>query len=117
MTKYLLISAFILFATSCTTLSKQAKEQLEKKNYDEALLLYDRLVSEKPDDGEALEGRRKAREGVIDKNLIRVRLARMGKNYQESLELLREIALKEREWALYPSGAVAFTQAEETTEA
>jgi hypothetical protein len=108
--------AFMGFS-SCSTLTKQAKEQLENKNYDEALILYDRLVSEKPNEGEALEGQRKSREGVIDKNLIRVRLARLGQNYQESLDLLREIVIKERQWNLYPSGAVAFTQSEETTEA
>lgn len=117
MTKYLFLTAVVLCVSACSTLSKQAKEQLANKNYDEALVLYDRLVAEKPNEGEALEGQRKSREGVIDKNLIRVRLARIGQNYQESLDLLRSIVLKEREWNLYPSGAVAFTQLEETNEA
>lgn len=117
MTKYLFLTAIMLCISACSTLSKQAKEQLENKNYDEALILYDRLVQEKPNEGEALEGQRKSREGVIDKNLIRVRLARLGQNTQESLDLLRDIVLKEREWNLYPSGAVAFTQSEETNEA
>ena len=118
MIKKILLFATLLFAFSaCSTLSKQAQEQLENKNYDEALVLYDRLVSEKPNEGEALEGQRKAREGVIDKNLIRVRLARIAQNYQESLDLLLEIVSKERSWNLYPSGAVAFTQKEETEEA
>lgn len=117
MKKYFVLSCLLIGVSSCSTLSKQAKEQLENKNYDEALILFDRLVQEKPNDGEALEGQRKSREGVVDKNLIRVRLARMGQNYQESLDLLRDVVLKEREWNLYPSGAVAFTQAEETNEA
>lgn len=117
MKKNLILTAIMICVSACSTLSKQAKEQLENKNYDEALVLYDRLVTEKPNEGEALNGQRRSREGVIDKNLIRVRMARIAQNTQESLELLRQIVLKEREWNLYPSGAVAFTQQEETNEA
>lgn len=87
------------------------------RNYDEALVIMEELVLKDPKDSDYQVGLKKAREGVIDQTLIRVRMARLANNNQESLELLRKTVERENTWQLFPTGAVAFTQSEETDEA
>lgn len=116
--KNLTALTFVLFvATSCTTQFKKAQNLMAERNFDEALVIMDELVIKDPKDSDYQVGLKKAREGVIDQTLIRVRMARLANNNQESLELLRKTIERENAWGLFPTGAVAFTQSEEADEA
>jgi hypothetical protein len=103
--------------SSCTTQVKKAQNLMAERNYDEALVIMEELVQKDPKDSDYQVGLKQAREGVIDQTLIRVRMARLANNNQESLELLRKTIERENSWGLFPTGAVAFTQNEETDEA
>lgn len=90
---------------------------MAERHFDEALVIMEELVSQNPKDSDYQVGLKQAREGVIDQTLIRVRMSRLANNNQESLELLRKTIERENAWGLFPTGAVAFTQNEETEEA
>lgn len=116
--KNLAALTFVLFvATSCTTQFKKAQNLMAERNFDEALVIMEELAVKAPKDSDYQVGLKQAREGVIDQTLIRVRMARLANNNQESLELLRKTIERENTWGLFPTGAVAFTQNEETDEA
>lgn len=116
--KKLFILALLLFVnTSCTTQFKKAQNLMADRNFDEALIIMEELTQKDPKDSDYQVGLKQAREGVIDQTLIRVRLARLANNNQESLELLRKTVERENTWGLFPTGAVAFTQSEEIDEA
>ncbi|MES2801994.1 MAG: hypothetical protein V4654_05840 [Bdellovibrionota bacterium] len=116
--KNLTALTIVLFvATSCTTQFKKAQNLMAERNFDEALVIMDELVIKDPKDSDYQVGLKQAREGVIDQTLIRVRMARLANNNQESLELLRKTVERENTWGLFPTGAVAFTQNEESDEA
>lgn len=113
-----LVLAFTLcLFTSCTTQFKKAQNLMAERNFDEALVIMEELIQKDPHDSDYQVGLKKAREGVIDQTLIRVRMARLANNNQESLELLRKTVERENNWGLFPTGAVAFTQSEEVDEA
>lgn len=114
-----LIALILLLAlfTSCTTQFKKAQNLMAERNFDEALVIMEELTQKDPKDSDYQVGLKQAREGVIDQTLIRVRMARLANNNQESLELLRKTVERENNWGLFPTGAVAFTQSEETDEA
>lgn len=111
------LSLLLVLFTSCTTQFKKAQNLMAERNFDEALVIMDELVVKDPKDSDYQVGLKQAREGVIDQTLIRVRMARLANNNQESLELLRKTIERENTWGLFPTGAVAFTQSEETDEA
>lgn len=116
--KHLSLFALLLFVTtSCTTQFKKAQNLMAERNFDEALIIMEELVVKDPKDSDYQVGLKQAREGVIDQTLIRVRMARLANNNQESLELLRKTVERENNWQLFPTGAVAFTQNEESDEA
>lgn len=115
---FFVISLFtIAFSSSCTTQFKRAKELMVEKNYDEALSILDELVARDPSDSDYQVGLKEARLGVISQSLIKVRMTRLAQNNSESWELLRKVFEQQSSWNLFPTGAVAFTQAEEIDEA
>jgi len=87
------------------------------KNFEEALIIMDQLVARDPSDSDYLVGQKEARLGVIGQSLIKIRHTRLGNNINESLEGLRKVFEQQNSWNLFPTGAVAFTQNEETDEA
>lgn len=111
------LTLLLLVFTSCTTQFKKAQNLIAERNFDEALNIMEDLVKKDPKDSDYQVGLKQAREGVIDQTLIRVRMARLANNNQESLELLRKTIERENSWGLFPTGAVAFTQSEESDEA
>ena len=111
------LTLLLVLFTSCTTQFKKAQNLMAERNFDEALVIMEELTQRNPKDSDYQVGLKQAREGVIDQTLIRVRMARLANNNQESLELLRKTVERENTWGLFPTGAVAFTQSEETDEA
>lgn len=114
--KFPLVILTLLMLTifsSCSSRLKKGQNMLVEKNYAEALQIFEELVAKDPKNEEAVLGLRQARTGVIDQNLIQVRLLRMGSNANESLEMLKTIFDQQNSWQVFPTGAVAFTQKEE----
>lgn len=111
-----IVTAGILagLATSCTSAQKRAQKHLESGNYEEAAAIYERLARSKSKDPEVIEGLKKARQGVISKRLIEVRMARMSGNADGALEQLWDVVRLENEWKEFPTAQTGFTQAEET---
>lgn len=112
-----IILLYAFFLTGCATRYKKALSLMADKNYDEALVILEKLTTEDPKDSDYQVALKQAKLGVIDQSLIRVRMTRLANNNQESLETLRKTFDKEIEWNLFPTGAVAFTQNEEIGEA
>lgn len=111
---FLFLAMSLISFSGCTTRLKKAQNMLVEKNYEEALKIFDEILIKDAKNEDAQLGLRKAREGVIDQNLIKVRLLRMGSNVGESFEMLKSVFDKQNSWQVFPTGAVAFTQKEET---
>lgn len=109
-----LVLLFIIFNLGCSTLHKSAKEFLEEKSYQDAINVYNEILNKDSSDEEALIGLKKAQLGWLGQKLIEVRLLRQSGNHKKSLNLLLEIYNRQNIWSVYPLGAVAFTQKEET---
>lgn len=110
----LMLLTFILLLNACSSLHDKAQTLMDNKAYSEALKIYAEIIQSDPKDEKALIGQKKAREGMINQKLIEVRLTRLAGDNEHSLEMLLEIIKNVRDWNLYPTGAVAFTQEEES---
>lgn len=111
----LLILLIVLGALSgCSTTEKEAQKSLEKQNYNKAIMLFSRVLEHAPKNDNALAGLEAARNGWIDKALLKVRLLRLSGNEIKSTNLLNTIYNSQNNWDTYPKGPVAFTQKEET---
>lgn len=104
---------FILFLSSCASLTKQGEDALIEGEYDKALTLFERALNENKNDASAKEGLSKARAAWLQKKLIDVRLFRLSNNIGESESLLLQIINHENEWHIFPTGAAYATQGEE----
>ena len=110
----LLLFIFLIFNSGCSTLHNSAKEFLEKKSYQDAINVYQEILESDSSDEKALIGLKKAQLGWISQKLIEVRLLRLSGNHNKSLNLLLEVYNRQNLWGVFPFGAVAFTQKEET---
>jgi hypothetical protein len=105
---------FTLLFSACSSFRKKAEKHFEVGAYEEAIRLYELALVEDINDNEARLGLKKARDGLLDKDLISVRLARLAGNQQQALDLLLSVIEKEVMWKYSPTAKVAFTQAEES---
>ena len=104
----------LLFLSACSSAKKRAIELLEKENYEEAATQFDELVKKNPDDTELPGLLAQARNGVLDKRLISVRMDRMAGNTEGALEKLLGTFEKQRAWKVSLNPKLAFTAEEET---
>lgn len=111
--KKLFIILLVGFVVGCTTAHKRAQNAVDKGNYEEAISLYEGILSKETGDQKAKSGLRYARLRWIDASLIQVRLLRLGTNYGQSEDLLRNIIQSEDAWGVFPAGVVFATQADE----
>lgn len=86
---------------------------MEKEEYQAALDIYRQMLKLNPHDAAAVEGARRAEEGLIGQRLITIRFMRLGQNRTEALEALRRLIADEDAWAVFPTGAVFVTQRDE----
>jgi hypothetical protein len=87
---------------------------MEGEEYAEAAKVYGSILNDNPKDPEALVGLTKSRYKWIDKSLIDVRMLRLSQQAASATDLLKTIIEREREWQFFPTGAVQYTQEEET---
>ena len=111
--------AILLMAgmTACSSLQKKAEADFQAGAYEEAIATYDQILAKDPTDSDAVAGRLKARQKLIDTKLIEVRRTRMAGNEQNGIDILNHLVTLEDKWGYYPGGPVAYTQEEESGEA
>jgi hypothetical protein len=103
-----------MLLSACSTLHSKAQQLYDEHAYEEAQRIYLEILQSDHNDTKALIGLKRTREGLISKKLIEIRQHRFGGNTEQAAEELRKVLLELKDWSLYPSGAVAFTQSEET---
>ena len=112
--KNLIVGLLVFGLLACASAEKDAREKLETGDYAGAAEIFEKIVRKEPENAEAKEGLRRAREGVIGDRLISVRKARTSANADSALDQLLEIHSLEKAWGVYPAEAARFTQDEET---
>ena len=111
---FLVLALAVLLVQGCSSAKKRGREALEKGLYDDALVQYEDAVAKDPNDEEARAGLDQARAAWTDRRLIDVRMARLGGNSDQSLDLLLKVIDNEKKWNKPATGKVAFTQDEES---
>ncbi len=107
-----LASTFI----GCQSMNSKAKEAYDKGEFLAAAGLYEEMLSSDKNDAEAKEGLQKARQQLLQGRLIKVRMARLGKNYEGAFELLKTVIQDETRWGISPQHQAYATQQEELNE-
>ena len=95
----LIFLSFLCFV-SCTTLLDEADNLYEKGLYKQALSIYDNHLIAKPDDEQALVGRQKSRQAIVNHGLIEVRMLRLAGNYEEACQKFEAILESESRWQI-----------------
>ncbi|WP_455203688.1 hypothetical protein [Kaarinaea lacus] len=85
--------------------------------YQEAAVFYEKALLKNPNDVEATIGLNKARNMIVDRGLIEVRMLRLGSNRAGATQKLESILRNQKAWNIGMQGAVAVTQDEETRHA
>lgn len=110
----IIVTLALVFLTACSSLHKRAQTYFEAEDFESAAATYSEILRQEPDNQEARLGLRKSREKWIDQKLVQTRLLRLGGNATGAADLLAKIYVNEVSWDLFPKGAVAFTQEEES---
>jgi len=95
----------------------KAKKFYNDGLYEASIASYEQLLVLDPEDVNAHAGLRRSRIAWIAHSLLEVRFMRMAGNYHGSMDLLLDIYNKENQWKVFPVGAEAYTQEEETRHA
>ncbi len=111
----LIIAIFSL--VGCTSLTEKGNELYASGMYNEAAAYYEKALARDSANVDARIGLEKARNKIIDRGLIDVRMLRLSSNAAGAADKLEEILRNQQEWNLTLSGAIASTQAEETRHA
>ncbi|MBX2857770.1 MAG: hypothetical protein KTR17_03825 [Cellvibrionaceae bacterium] len=113
--KAVIWALFLIGALSaCASLVDKGDKLFEAGEYEDAADFYLRAVSRDPNNIKATIGLNKAREKIIDRGLISVRMLRLASNPVGATQKLEEILKQQQDWGIAPVGAVAATQQEET---
>ena len=107
----------LIIATGCSSLVDKGDKMYEEGMYQEAAAFYEQALTGNPNDEEALMGLKKARDMIIDRGLIQVRMMRLGSNQAGAALKLESILRNQKAWNIEILGAVASTQEEETEHA
>ncbi|KPJ96363.1 MAG: hypothetical protein AMJ53_00930 [Gammaproteobacteria bacterium SG8_11] len=85
--------------------------------YQEAAEFYEKALMKNPNDVDAKIGLNRARNMIINRGLIEVRMLRLGSNHAGATQKLESVLRNQRSWNIEMQGAVAMTQDEETRHA
>lgn len=102
-----------LILAGCTSMVERGDKQYEAGDYNAAAATYERALRFHPNDAQAQENLRKARQKIIEQQLIEVRQLRMSDNYADSQGKLKRLINQENSWQLAPAGAAFSAQSEE----
>jgi hypothetical protein len=102
------------FLVACSSDLKRGQDYYDNGLYMEAIRSFEKALQDDPNESDAKIGLQKSRLSWISSKLIEVRLTRLAGNTQQSLDQLKAVIDNESLWSVYPEGAVAFTQEEES---
>jgi hypothetical protein len=108
---YILALAFSLSA--CTSLVEKGDKLYQQGLYQQAAALYEQALAEDAEDIKAQQGLVVARNKIIDRGLIEVRMLRLSGNFTGAAQKLEIILRNQSKWSLESFGAQATTQHEE----
>ncbi|RXE84318.1 tetratricopeptide repeat protein [Pseudoalteromonas sp. A757] len=111
--KTAIIIAILAAISGCKSLVYKGNKLYEAGMYRQAAEYYSQALAEDPEDLEAKQGLTLARDKLIDKGLIDVRMLRLANNYTAAATRLEEIVKNQAQWQMKPNGAMANTQREE----
>ena len=114
--RYIIFPCLMMIA-GCANLVDKGDKLYEEGMYQEAVAFYEKALLKNPNDVEAAMGLNKARNMIIDRGLIEVRMLRLGSNHAGATQKLESILRNQKAWNIQMQGAVAITQAEETRHA
>ncbi len=115
--RYILIPCLMMLTAGCAGLVDKGDKLYEEGMYQEAAAFYEKALLKNPNDVEATMGLNKARNKIIDRGLIEVRMLRLGSNHAGATKKLESILRNQKAWNIGMQGAVAITQDEETRHA
>lgn len=113
MHKPLYILALTLCLSACTSLVEKGDKLYQQGLYSEAAELYEQALLEDAEDVKAKQGLATARNKIIDRGLIEVRMLRLAGNSTGAAQKLETILRNQSKWRLEVFGAQAATQNEE----
>ena len=103
----------MIFA-GCTSLVDKGDKLFEQGMYQEAATFYEKALLKDPNDVEATKGLNRARNMIIDRGLIDVRMLRLASNHAGATQKLEGILRNQKAWNIEMQGAAFITQEEET---
>lgn len=112
-----LVSVFLLFIlfglSGCESLVDKGNKLYEQGLYTQAASYYEKALAQDPNNVEATAGLQQARNMIIDRGLIEVRMNRLANHHRAAALKLESILRNQRDWSISMQGAVAATQTEE----
>ncbi|KAF7767655.1 hypothetical protein PCIT_a3713 [Pseudoalteromonas citrea] len=113
MRKPLYILALALSLSACTSLVEKGDKLYQQGLYQQAASLYEQALAEDAEDIKAQQGLAIARNKIVDRGLIEVRMLRLAGNFTGAAQKLETILRNQSKWSLESFGAQAATQSEE----
>lgn len=105
--------AGILMLSGCSSLVQKGNKLFEAGMYDQSAEFYEQALAEDPQDVEARQGLTLARNKIIDRGLIDVRMLRLAGNHTGAALKLETLLRNQISWHIEPVGPMADTQSEE----
>ncbi|MCF2856604.1 tetratricopeptide repeat protein [Pseudoalteromonas sp. SMS1] len=113
MKKAFALSAFVVALVGCKSLVEKGHNLFEAGMYTQSAEYYEQALTEDPHNVEAQKGLALARNKILDKGLIDVRMLRLGGNQTGATLKLESLLRNQIDWQIEPFGAIASTQREE----
>ncbi|KID55196.1 hypothetical protein JF50_25720 [Pseudoalteromonas luteoviolacea] len=107
------LSVLTLALSGCKSLVEKGNNLFEAGMYSQSAEYYEQALTEDPHDIEAQKGLMQARNKILDKGLIDVRMLRLGGNPTGAAIKLEALLRNQIEWQIEPFGPIANTQNEE----
>ena len=113
MKKAIALGVFALVLVGCKSLVEKGHNLYEAGMYTQSAEYYEQALTEDPHNLEAQKGLALARNKILDKGLIDVRMLRLGGNQTGATLKLESLFRSQIDWQIEPFGAIANTQSEE----
>ncbi|KZN65601.1 tetratricopeptide repeat protein [Pseudoalteromonas luteoviolacea] len=113
MKKALALSVFTVALVGCKSLVEKGHNLFQAGMYTQSAEYYEQALVEDPHNIEAQKGLAQARNKILDKGLIDVRMLRLGGNQTGATLKLESLLRNQVDWQVEPFGPIANTQSEE----
>ncbi|MBQ4811708.1 tetratricopeptide repeat protein [Pseudoalteromonas luteoviolacea] len=107
------LCVFTVALVGCKSLVEKGHNLFQAGMYTQSAEYYEQALVEDPHNIEAQKGLAQARNKILDKGLIDVRMLRLGGNQTGATLRLESLLRNQIDWQVEPLGAIANTQSEE----